>query len=292
MNHSPSKPGVLYVIAMPIGNAEDLSPRAIRVLAEADVIACEDTRRAGLALAAHRIRRPMLSYFEHNEDKRTPEIVQRLLDGEKIALVTDAGTPTISDPGYRLVRAALDAGVRVSAVPGPSAVIAALSVAGIATDRFVFEGFLPTHDGARRRRLESLADEIRTIVFYETGRRLGETLTAMASVFGDDREAAILREITKAYEETVRGTLGELATRFAEQKTLGEITIVVAGAKSEPSLRALPSITVEMLTAEGLGLKQASTIIARLTGRSRREVYQQAIKSRTSESKTGMKRGE
>ena len=286
MNPNPPTAGVLFVVATPIGNPEDLSPRAIRILAEADRVACEDTRRTGAMLAAHQIRRPMLSYFEHNEAQRTPEIVEHLRAGEKIALVTDAGTPTISDPGYRLVRAALDAGIIVRAVPGPSAAIAALSIAGIATNRFAFEGFMPPRDAARRKHLESLAHEPRTLVFYEAGRRLGETLAAMAAAFGELRQAAIVREITKTYEETIRGTLGDVARRFAETPALGEITIVVAGA-DESACRGGSSVTIEILQSEGVSLKQASAIIAKLTGRSRREIYQDAIKSRGPGDKDG-----
>ena len=285
MSPNPPTAGVLFVVATPIGNPDDLSPRAIRALAEADCVACEDTRRTGAMLAAHRIRRPMLSYFEHNEETRTPEIVARLLAGETIALVTDAGTPAISDPGYRLVRAALDAGIRVSAVPGASAVIAALSVAGIPTNRFAFEGFLPAKAGARGKHLESLAREPRTLVFYEAGRRLGETLAAMAAALGDSREAAILREITKTYEETIRGSLGDLARRFVENAALGEVTIVVAGAADDSAATISPPVTLEMLLACGVSLKQASAVIAKLTGRSRREIYQDAIKSRRAENK-------
>ncbi|HVA81179.1 MAG TPA: 16S rRNA (cytidine(1402)-2'-O)-methyltransferase [Candidatus Binataceae bacterium] len=290
MDRDARTAGILFVVATPIGNPEDLSPRALRILAEADRIACEDTRRAGLMLAAHAIRRPMISYFEHNEERRTPEIVARLAAGEKIALITDAGTPAISDPGYRLVRAALEAGIPVRAVPGPSAVVAALSVAGIATNRFAFEGFLPQRDAARHRHLESLAREPRTLVFYEAGRRLGATLAAMAAALGAAREAAIVREITKTYEETIRAPLGDLARRFAATAALGEITIVVAGARevspADDSVVESP-VTVEMLIAAGLSLAQASGIIARLTGRRRREIYQQAIKSRAAAEKSG-----
>ncbi|MFZ0659468.1 MAG: 16S rRNA (cytidine(1402)-2'-O)-methyltransferase [Candidatus Binataceae bacterium] len=281
MNPNAPTPGILFVVATPIGNPEDLSPRARRALAEADRVACEDTRRTGSLLAAHQIRRPMLSYFEHNEAQRAPEIVAHLRDGEKIALVTDAGTPAISDPGFRLVRAALDAGIAVRAVPGPSAAIAALSIAGIATNRFAFEGFLPPRDAARRKHLESLAREPRTLVFYEAGRRLGDTLAAMAAALGEHREAAVVREITKTYEETIRGDLGDLARRFAETPALGEITVVVAGAGEGADARNDSSaVTIAMLQAEGVSLKQASAIIAKLTGQSRREIYQQAIKNR------------
>jgi 16S rRNA (cytidine1402-2'-O)-methyltransferase len=279
----PNATGTLYVVAMPIGNAADLSPRAIATLRQADLIACEDTRRMGVVLAAHGIGTPAVSYFEHNEARRTGGLVERLLGGENIALATDAGTPAISDPGFRLVRAALEAGVRVAAVPGPSAVLAALSIAGIATDRFTFEGFLPVRDAARRAALGRLAREPRTMVFFEAARRLADTLDAMAAVFGGDRDGAVVREATKVHEETVRGTLGGLAARFREHRALGEVTIVVAGTGAdagEDAEGAFKLVTIDALLDAGLKLKEASAILARLTGRSRREIYQQALKSR------------
>ncbi len=278
--------GILYVVATPIGNPGDVTARAIRVLDEADLIACEDTRRTGRLLAAHSIRTPAVSYFEHNEERRTPDLIDRLKRGAKIALVTDAGTPAISDPGYRLVRAAHEAGVPVAAVPGPSAVVAALSIAGLPTDRFVFEGFLPTRANARRAALKRMAREERTIVIFEAARRLGETLDDMAVEFGADRMAAIARELTKTFEETVRGTLGELARTFKTREALGEVTLVVEGgrksndtaAENEGGMNA--SVTVDVLRDAGLSLKQASTVVAKLRGLSRREVYQNAIRTR------------
>ena len=278
-------PGALYVVATPIGNPEDLSPRARRVLAEADLIACEDTRRTARLLAAHSIGTPALSYFEHNERRRTPELIKRMRAGATIALVSDAGTPAISDPGFRLVRAALDAGIRVAAVPGPSAAIAALSISGLPTDRFVFEGFLPQRSSARRAALEALAREMRTIVLYESPRRLAATLAEMAAVFGADRPAALAREITKTFEETIRGTLGELRDRFATEEARGEITIVVGGAPAEssaaPEGAVAGSISVAELIDAGLSLKQACAVIAKLTGQSRRELYQRELARRS-----------
>lgn len=283
--------GILYVVATPIGNPDDISARAIRTLAEVSLIACEDTRRTGQLLARHQIGTPTVSHFEHNEDRRVPELVERLKAGEKIALVTDAGTPAISDPGFRLVRAALEANVRVVAIPGASAVIAALSIAGIPTDRFTFEGFIPTRDAARAKALEDLRREPRTIVFYEAARRVADTLAAMATAFGESRDAAVVCEITKTYERTIRGTLGELEQRFRATPALGEIVIVVAGASDEASRNAdAGSVAIdlrealEVLREAGLGLKQASAVIAKLTGIARREVYQDALKSRHDES--------
>jgi 16S rRNA (cytidine1402-2'-O)-methyltransferase len=269
------------VVATPIGNPGDISARALQVLEEVDLIACEDTRRTGQFLAAHGLRKQLLSHYEHNEERRVPDLVARLRGGARVALVTDAGTPAISDPGYRLVRAALDAAIVVKAVPGPSAAIAALSIAGLPTDRFVFEGFLPVREGALRKELGALSGEPHTMIFYEAARRLGGTLATMASIFGKEREAAVLRETTKTYEETVRGSLGELAARFENRQTLGEITIVVAGAAAGAAARAAPAITVDLLLEEGVSLKQASAIVARLTGRRRREVYQEGLKKRT-----------
>ena len=283
--------GILYVVATPIGNPDDISARAIRTLAEVGLIACEDTRRTGQMLARHQIDTPTVSHFEHNEDRRVPELVDRLKAGEKIALVTDAGTPAISDPGFRLVRAALEANVRVVAIPGASAVIAALSIAGIPTDRFAFEGFIPTRDSARAKALDDLRREPRTMVFYEAARRVADTLAAMATAFGESRDAALVCEITKTYEHTIRGTLGELEQGFRATPALGEIVIVVAGAPDEPSRNAdAGSVTIdlrealEVLRDAGLGLKQASAVIAKLTGVARREVYQDALKSRDDES--------
>jgi 16S rRNA (cytidine1402-2'-O)-methyltransferase len=302
-NHDAAA-GVLYVVATPIGNLEDVSARALRVLGEVAVIACEDTRHSARLLAAHSIRTPTVSYFEHNEDRRTPELIGRLERGESIAIITDAGTPAISDPGYRLVHAALAAGIRVVAVPGPSAVVAAISISGLPSDRFTFEGFLQQRASARRRTLEALRREPRTMVFFEAARRLVPTLTDMAAVFGAAREAAVVREITKTFEENVRGALGELRTHFDSSEPRGEIAIVVAGAPASSAPAALPAssrlataadiaataaddtgasgiaITVEALCDAGLGLKEASAVVAKLTGTSRRETYQAALARR------------
>jgi 16S rRNA (cytidine1402-2'-O)-methyltransferase len=269
---------------MPIGDIADLSPRALAILGQVDLIACEDTRRIAPLLAAHAIRTPTLSYFEHNEERRAPELIDRMRRGARIALVTDAGTPAISDPGFRLVREALDAGTQVGAIPGPSAVVAALSIAGLPTDRFTFEGFLSSKPAFRRNELKALAREPRTMVFFETARRLGPTLTEMAEIFGASREAAVTREIGKTYEEVVRANLGELADRFAANPARGEITLVVAGIgraqERTGGVDLAPALTVELLCEAGLSLKQASAVIARLGGLSRRAVYQDELASR------------
>jgi 16S rRNA (cytidine1402-2'-O)-methyltransferase len=286
-NRQTEAGGILYVVATPIGNPDDISARAIRTLAEVNLIACEDTRRTGQMLARHQIGTPTVSHYEHNEERRVPELVTRLKAGEKIALVTDAGTPAISDPGFRLVRAALEANVRVISVPGASAAIAALSIAGIPTDRFIFEGFVPSRDAARGKALDDLRREPRTMVFYEAARRLADTLAAMATAFGESRDAAVVCEITKTYERTIRGTLSELERVFRATPALGEIVIVVAGAAQQTDAgdAAIDAHeALEVLREAGLGLKQASAIVARLTGKGRREVYQDALKSRDDDS--------
>src|SRR5258708_1170149 len=279
--------GILYVVATPIGNPDDISARAIRTFAEVGLIACEDTRRTGELPAGDQMGPPTISHFEHNEERRVPELVERLKSGEKNALVTDAGAQAVSDPGFRLVRAALEANVRVIAVPGASALVAAISIAGIPTDRFTFEGFIPTRDAARRKALDELRREPRTMVFYEASRRVADTLAAMASAFGESRDAPAVCEITKTYERTLRGTLGELQRVFTATPALGEIVIVVAGApdKSEAADVAIDvHEALEVLREAGLGLKQASAVVARLTGKQRREVYQDALKARDDDS--------
>jgi 16S rRNA (cytidine1402-2'-O)-methyltransferase len=284
-----ARAGMLAVVAMPIGNPADLSPRALATLGEVDLIACEDTRRIAPLLAANAIRTRTISYFEHNEDRRIPELVERMRRGERVALVTDAGTPAISDPGFKLVRAAHAAGIRVGAIPGPSAVVAALSVAGLPTDRFTFEGFLPPRPAARRRALDALRCERRTMVFFEAARRLGPLLSEMAEVFGATREAAVAREIGKTYEEVIRAGLCELAARFTARPARGEVTLVVAGAVADEAAESAreqspagsaSALSVEMLCEAGLSLKQASAVIARLSERGRREVYQEALDAR------------
>lgn len=266
----------------PIGNPDDISARAADVLREVDLIACEDTRRSARILAAHSIRTPTVSYFEHNEERRVPELIERLKNGAKVALITDAGTPCISDPGYRLVKAAHEANLRVASVPGPSAVVAALSIAGIPTDRFVFEGFLPSRPAARREALARLADEERTIVVFEAARRLRDALADMAVVFGSERTAAVVREISKNFEETIRGAIGEIQRTFDDREPLGEVTIVIEGARGngrETAEVAKIDVnhTVDLLREAGLSLKQASAVVAEITGVRKRDIYRGAI---------------
>jgi 16S rRNA (cytidine1402-2'-O)-methyltransferase len=281
-SHSGAARGILYVVATPLGNLRDISARALEVLGQVDLIACEDTRHTAQLFSAYGISRPLVSYFEHNEQERARELTEKLAHGASIALVTDAGTPAISDPGYRLVRAALDAGCVVRSVPGPSAVSAALSIAGLPTDRFTFEGFLPARGGPRRARIRELKRETRTMVFYEAARRLPETLTDLSAEFGPGREAAVVREATKLFEEVVRGSLGDLIGRWKDSPPKGEITLVVAGAREEQKALAdnALGLSLEDLTAAGLEPRQAAKVLARLQGRSSREVYQEAVRAR------------
>ncbi|HET6726236.1 MAG TPA: 16S rRNA (cytidine(1402)-2'-O)-methyltransferase [Gammaproteobacteria bacterium] len=266
------EPG-LYVVATPIGNLGDFSPRAREVLAAVDLIAAEDTRHSGKLLAHFGITAPRVSLHEHNERERSGELVERLKRGESVAIISDAGTPLISDPGLLLVRAVRSAGVPVYTVPGPCAFIAALSVSGLATDRFAFEGFLPSRPGARRQRLSDLANEERTLIFYESPHRIIAALDDMIAAFGADREGCIARELTKLYETVATGPLETLKAQ-AETESRGEWVIIVAGSAPQPA--ADVERTLEILTAE-LPLKQAARLAARLTGAPRNEVYQLAL---------------
>ncbi len=225
--------GTLYVVATPIGNLEDLSERALRTLREVDVIAAEDTRRTGKLLQHFGISKPLTSYHDASERRKAPELVRQLEEGRSIALVSDAGTPLLSDPGYRLVRAALDAGIAVVPIPGASAVTALLSVSGLAVDRFVFEGFLPPKEGKRRKRLEALKDEPRTILLYESPHHIARTLVEVEEVLGD-REIALGRELTKVFEEVLRGRVSEVRAAMAGRER-GEYTIAIAGAPENGS---------------------------------------------------------
>lgn len=231
----PEHTGTLWVVATPIGNLEDMAPRAVETLRAADVVAAEDTRHSGRLLRHFEIRARQVSLHEHNEEQRVDYLLKRLQAGETVALVSDAGTPLISDPGYRLVRAARRAGVPVSTVPGPCAAIAALSIAGLATDRFRFEGFLPGRGGGRKQRLEALRHEPTTLVFYETPKRIEKTLRAAAEILGADREAVLCRELTKLHETVLAGTVARILERLEADpgQLRGEMVLVVAGAAGE-----------------------------------------------------------
>ncbi|MFB9313296.1 16S rRNA (cytidine(1402)-2'-O)-methyltransferase [Nocardioides plantarum] len=274
---SSSAAGVLVLAATPIGRVADAPPRLAEELAGADVVAAEDTRRLrrltgdlGVTLGGR-----VVSYFEGNEQQRTPVLLEALLAGERVLLVTDAGMPSVSDPGYRLVTAAVAAGVLVTAVPGPSAVLTALAVSGLPVDRFCFEGFLPRKAGERARRLATLVDEQRTMVFFEAPHRTAATLAAMAETWGDDRAAAVCRELTKTHEEVRRGGLAELAA-WAAEGVRGEVTLVVGGADPAPSISTDEgSLRAAVATRQDRGMttKAAIAEVALLSGVPKRDVY-------------------
>ena len=274
MTATSASRGKLFVVATPIGNLDDLTPRAREVLASADVIAAEDTRHTRGLLSRIGVEARLIAYHEHNERERVTELLERLESGATVALVSDAGTPLISDPGLRLVRAAREQGVDVVPVPGPSAAIAALCAAGLPTDRFVFEGFLPRTDGARAERLRDLRAERRTLIFYESVHRLPETLAALAEHFGADREAVLARELTKVHEQIRSGTLGALAGALGtEIPLLGEFVIVVAGNPSgAPPDAARAREIYEILAAE-IDPSEALQLTSTLTGISRNDLY-------------------
>jgi 16S rRNA (cytidine1402-2'-O)-methyltransferase len=273
------KTGTLYIVATPIGNLEDITFRAVRVLKEADLIAAEDTRHSRKLLSHFGISRPLTSYFDHNKDFKGKYLLDKLTEGGTVALISDAGTPCISDPGYQLVRDAVAAGVAVVPIPGPSAAIAALSASGLPTNRFTFEGFLPNRRGKRRERLAALRDEQGVTIFYESPNRLLATLADMAEILGE-RDAVIARELTKIYEEFVRGQLSQVAEQFSGGKVRGEVVILVAPAAELEAIDE-PSVIVllqKLFSSGDISLKDAVKRVVQETGAARGAVYDQALK--------------
>lgn len=276
--------GLLLLAGTPIGDVTDAPPRLAGALAGADVVAAEDTRRLKRLTSALGIvpRGRILSYHEHNEAARTPELVALLVGGATVVVVTDAGMPSVSDPGYRLVVAAVAAGVRVSAVPGPSAVLTALAVSGLPVDRFCFEGFLPRKAGERARALAALADERRTLVFFEAPHRTAVMLLACAEAFGEDRPAAVCRELTKTYEQVVRGPLVDLARWARDGEVRGEVTLVVQGAPARSAAEPAELVrAVQQRVEAGERLKDAVSAVAEQHGAAKRELYAAALAART-----------
>ena len=271
--------GTLYIVATPIGNLEDITLRALRILKEVELIAAEDTRHSRKLLSHYGISRPLTSYFDHNKEFKGNYLLEKLTEGVSVALISDAGTPCISDPGYQLVRDAVAAGITVVPIPGPSAAITAIAASGLPTDRFAFEGFLPNRQGKRRERLASLRDERSVLIFYESPNRLVATLEDMAEILGD-REAVVARELTKLYEEFVRGSLTFLAERFRERKVRGEVVVIVAPAteQQEREGSSVSSLLQNLLTSGDISLKDAVKRVALETGAPRGEIYDEALR--------------
>ncbi|GAB4230900.1 MAG: 16S rRNA (cytidine(1402)-2'-O)-methyltransferase [Deltaproteobacteria bacterium] len=271
--------GTLYVVATPLGNLEDITFRAVRILKEVPVIACEDTRRTVKLLNRYEIRTPMVVFHDYNKARAGAGILRRLREGESVALVSDAGTPAISDPGYELVRDAVAGGIPVEVIPGPSALVSALVISGLPTDHFTFEGFLPSRKERRRKALAALSAETRTMIFYESPQRLSSFLADASDVFGE-RRACIVRELTKVHEEILRGSLPDLAAEIAgRESVLGEITVVVAGHPKTIELSVEEIVRAAMEDTSGSSRDLAKEIAER-TGLSRKEVYEEILKQR------------
>jgi len=278
-SHLNSRCGVLYIVATPIGNLEDITFRAIRILRETDLIAAEDTRHSRKLLSHYGISRPLTSYFDHNKGFKGNYILEKLREGLDVALISDAGTPCISDPGFQLVRDAVAEGIPVVPVPGPSAVITALSAAGLPTDRFAYEGFLPSRPGKRRDKLQAVRREERVLVFYETSRRLAATLEDLLELLGD-RELVIARELTKIHEEFLKGSAAELLDKLKDRQIRGEVVLLVA---PEPTVQETGEICFAELIKRytggcGLSMKDAVKRVAQETGRPRGEIYAEALR--------------
>ena len=269
--------GKLYLVGTPIGNLEDITLRAIRILKEVDSIAAEDTRRTGKLLQHLQIKTPQISYHEHNRDWRTKELIARLQQGAQIALVTDAGMPSISDPGVELVQSAIASNIPVVPIPGGTAAISALAASGMPTERFTFEGFLPSKESERQARLELLHSETKTVILYEAPHRILKTLTDLSAVVGTDREIVLARELTKIHEEFWRGNIGEAIAMYKyDRQPKGEYTLVLKGAAETSLISSEAEIKCELqqLLDRGMTRSQASRQLAKLTSLSRREIYQ------------------
>lgn len=274
---SLSMPGMLYIVATPIGNLEDITLRALRVLKEVDVIAAEDTRHTQILLSHHDIHTPLTSYHEHNEKTKAQDLVARLARGQNIALVSDAGTPAISDPGFRLVVQAIRAGVRIIPIPGASALTAVLSATGLPTDRFVFEGFLPAKKKQRRERLQILRDEIRTLIFYEAPHRLRDTLEDIHELLGN-REAVLAREVSKIHEEFLRGPISELVRGLGGGDVRGEVTLIISGSAGESRVNEdLLKAEIRELKRQGLRVKEIAEVLGEKFGYPKRDIYRLAL---------------
>jgi len=287
---APLTPGRLILAGAPLGHPGDASTRLIEALQTVAVIAAEDTRRLRRLTSDLQITvgGRVVSFFEGNEQARVPQLIESLLDGQDVLVITDAGMPSVSDPGYRLVAAAVRQQIPVTALPGPSAVTTALAVSGLPVDRFCFEGFLPRKGGSRRARLAELADEVRTLVFFESPHRIAEAMTDLSDALGPERAAAVCRELTKTYEEVLRGSLAELA-QWSQGEVRGEITIVVAGAASDGRAQLSPDQLAEQVAAReraGESRKDAIAAVARRTGQAKRLVFDAVVDAKNSAAPT------
>jgi 16S rRNA (cytidine1402-2'-O)-methyltransferase len=271
--------GTLYIVATPIGNLEDITLRAIRVLKEVVVIAAEDTRHTRHLLDRYQIETQLTSYHDHNKEEKAPVLVARLLEGKNVALVSDAGTPGISDPGYFLINLAVDQKVSIVPIPGATAAIAALSISGLPTDSFVFEGFLPAKQMARRKRLQELASDKRTIIFYEAPHKIIKTIEDILDVFGD-RRAVVTRELTKIHEETIRGTVSEILAHLRSGTIKGEFTVIVHGASAVPQQQDIDTAEYlkNLILHRGLSKKEAISVAAEELGMPKKAVYRESLK--------------
>jgi 16S rRNA (cytidine1402-2'-O)-methyltransferase len=271
--------GTLYIVSTPIGNLEDITLRAIRVLKEADLVAAEDTRHSRHLLDRYQIETQLTSYHDHNKEEKAPILVARLLEGKSVALVSDAGTPGISDPGYFLINLAIDQKIPVIPIPGVTAAIAALSVSGMPTDRFVFEGFLPAKHLARLKRLQEIAGEERTLVFYEAPHKIIRAIEDMLQALGD-RQVVITRELTKFHEETIRGTFSDCLKRLHEGTIKGEFTVIVRGATKNPKTRDIDTAGYlkNLILHRGLSRKEAVSVTAEELGLPKKDVYKESLK--------------
>lgn len=274
--HEKHSPGALYIVATPIGNLEDITFRAARILAEVDFIAAEDTRHSRHLLDHLHLSKPMIALHEHNEEKHGEQLLSYIQQGKSVALITDAGTPLVSDPGYFLVRKAHELALRVVPIPGCCSIIAALSVAGLATDRFLFEGFLPAKSGPRLERLRQFTTETRTLIFLESPHRILDSLQDLASLFEPTRQLVIARELTKKFEEILRGSIQELQLHFSQDPPLGEMVLLLAGTTQTVSAEPTDHLLKTLL--EELPLKQAVQLAVRISGERKNTLYEKALK--------------
>lgn len=280
MSERGASKGILYIVSTPIGNLGDITLRAIDTLKEVDLVAAEDTRRARKLFSRYEIKTRLVSYYGAKEEIKGKKVLEKLRSGRRVALISDAGTPGISDPGYYLIKNAVEEGHEILTIPGPSAIISALTLSGLPTSRFVFEGFLPPRAGHRRERLEALKDDSRTMVFYESPGRTLRTLRDMLSIFGD-RDAALARELTKIHEEVVRGRISDIIASVEERGVKGEITIVLAGCREKAKINMTDiEREIEKVVREGHSAKETADMISRRFNISKRTVYQKIIKKK------------